>query len=130
MRRAAFDKPVTSAGSVRSLSEVEGPVLSIPAVSGSTRLTTGFDYLRTNGWDVEGLTTNGYVTVILKRITKGVYFFRAPRLSPFLLFFCFRISSWFNGPPGPYSFLCCWISSTKSIGSFDGTLNVHHVCPL
>jgi hypothetical protein len=27
------------------------PVLSIPAVS--------FDALRTNGWDVEGLTTNG-----------------------------------------------------------------------
>mgnify|MGYP001594537225 CR=1 len=37
-----------------------GPVLSTPAISGSTRLTTGFDTLsRMNGWGVEGLTTNG-----------------------------------------------------------------------
>jgi hypothetical protein len=50
-----FDQPV--------LSPVEGPVLSIATVSGSTDLTTGFDRpvltfvegLRTNGWDVEAI---------------------------------------------------------------------------
>src|SRR3990172_3009524 len=116
MRRAAFDKPV--------LSPVEGPVTSTGSVRSLSEVEACAEPCRS------GLTRNGYVTVILKRITRAVYFFRAPRLSLFLLFFCFRISSWFNGPPGPYSFLCCWISSTKSIGSFDGTLNVHHVCPL
>jgi hypothetical protein len=34
-------------------------VLSIPAVSGSTRLTTGFDELRTNGWDRESRNLEG-----------------------------------------------------------------------
>jgi hypothetical protein len=44
-----------------------GPVLSIPAVSGSTGLTTGFDEpvlsfvegLRTNGWDGESCNLEG-----------------------------------------------------------------------
>ena len=31
-----------------------GPVLSKPAVSASTELTTGLGYLRMNGWGVEG----------------------------------------------------------------------------
>ncbi len=34
---------------------VAGPVLSIPAASGSAALTTGFDMLRTNGWVSKGL---------------------------------------------------------------------------